>query len=186
MKRGFILFCSLILTLTACQSNAARQAADTASTVSSEQAALIRSVGSSGHASLPPVGGGEKAQAASGKDSAAARQIRITAKEGGEIVFQLNDSSAADSFYSQLPLSIGVEDYAGSEKIFYPPEELDVSDTPPAQGPAGTLAFYAPWGNVAIFYGECGGASGLYELGEAVSGVEFLATLTGEVQIEAG
>ena len=110
-------------------------------------------------------------------------RVRIEA-DTQVIVFRLNDSPAARSFYEQLPLSIRVEDYAGSEKIFYPPEELDVRNTPMAEGPAGTLAYYEPWGNVAIFYGECGGASGLYELGEAVSGADQIESLTGEIQIE--
>ena len=110
-------------------------------------------------------------------------RVRIEA-DTQVIVFRLNDSPAAQSFYEQLPLSIWVEDYAGSEKIFYPPDELDVRNTPMAEGPAGTLAYYEPWGNVAIFYGECGGASGLYELGEAVSGADQIESLTGEIQIE--
>ncbi len=77
-----------------------------------------------------------------------------------------------------------MEDYAGSEKIFYPPEALDVNDTPLAEGPAGTLAYYAPWGDVAIFYGECRGANGLYALGEVISGGAQIESLTGEVRIE--
>lgn len=113
------------------------------------------------------------------------KQIQITTKEGDKIIFQLNNSPAADEFYNQLPLSIQAEDYAGSEKIFYLPEELNTSNTPMAQGPVGTLAYYEPWGNVAIFYGECGGASGLYELGEVIFGTEFIAKLSGEIQIEA-
>ncbi|WP_394919649.1 cyclophilin-like fold protein [uncultured Robinsoniella sp.] len=48
----------------------------------------------------------------------------------------------------------------------------------------GTLAYYAPWGNVVLFYGECDGAGGLYELGEAVSGAEQIETLSGEIQID--
>lgn len=110
-------------------------------------------------------------------------RVRIEA-DTQVIVFRLNDSPAAQSFYEQLPLSIWVEDYAGSEKIFYPPEELDARNTPMAEGPAGTLAYYEPWGNVAIFYGECGGASGLYALGEAVSGAEQIESLAGEIRIE--
>lgn len=113
------------------------------------------------------------------------KRIYITTGDGNEIVFQLNASPAADAFYRQLPLSVSVEDYAGSEKIFYPPEALDTGDTPAAQGPAGTLAYYEPWGNIAIFYGECGGADGLYGLGRAVSGTEFIAGMTGEVKIDS-
>lgn len=98
---------------------------------------------------------------------------------------KVQGSETADAFYRQLPLSVSVEDYAGSEKIFYPPEALDTGDTPAAQGPAGTLAYYEPWGNIAIFYGKCGGADGLYGLGRAVSGTEFIAGMTGEVKIDS-
>ena len=100
------------------------------------------------------------------------------------IVFQLNDSPAAQALYNQLPLTVPIENHSADEKIFYPQKSLDVSGTPAAKGPAGTLAYYAPWGNVAIFYEQCGGASGLYELGKAVSGAEQIAFLTGEIRIE--
>ena len=85
--------------------------------------------------------------------------------------------------YEQLPLSIQVENYSNNEKIFYSPNELDTSDAPLAEGPAGVLAYYAPWGNVVLFYGKCGGASGLYALGEAVSGADQIETLSGEIQV---
>ena len=111
------------------------------------------------------------------------RRIRVVSAMQ-TIVFQLNDSAAAQALYEQLPLNVQVEDYAGSEKIFYPPEALDVNDTPLAEGPAGTLAYYAPWGDVAIFYGECRGANGLYALGEVISGGAQIESLTGEVRIE--
>lgn len=55
---------------------------------------------------------------------------------------------------------------------------------PLAKGPSGTLAYFEPWGNVVLYYGECGGASGLYALGEAVSGTEQIETLSGEIRIE--
>lgn len=70
------------------------------------------------------------------------------------------------------------------EKIFYTPERLDASDAPMANGPAGTLAYYEPWGNVAIFYEECKGASGLYRLGQVVSGIEFIEEISGQITLE--
>ena len=112
-----------------------------------------------------------------------ALQIRVEGTAGENIVFQLNDSTAAKALYEQLPLSIPVENYSNNEKIFYSPNELDTSDAPLAEGPAGVLAYYAPWGNVVLFYGKCGGASGLYALGEAVSGADQIETLSGEIQV---
>lgn len=111
-------------------------------------------------------------------------QIRIVDKQGNEILFQLNDSSASKTLYEQLPLSVEIENYSDNEKIFYPPEPLDTSDTPLAKGPKGILTYYEPWGDVAIFYEECTGASGLYMLGETISGEEQMESLSGEVEIE--
>ncbi|KAB2890813.1 MAG: hypothetical protein F9K32_07160 [Desulfobulbaceae bacterium] len=112
-----------------------------------------------------------------------AMHIQVTSN-GNTTVFKLNNSSAARALYRQLPMSIEVEDYGGKEKIFYPPEKLDTSGTPSAKANAGTLAYYAPWGDVVMFYKKFGSASGLYELGEAVSGSEFVRDLSGKIQIE--
>ncbi len=102
-----------------------------------------------------------------------------------KIVYQLNDSTAAQALVAQLPLDVTVEDYAGLEKIFYPPQKLNTSNTPLARhNKLGTLAYYAPWGDVVMFYGNFGSASGLYELGQAVSGQEDLSTLSGTIRIE--
>ncbi len=111
-----------------------------------------------------------------------AMQVQVEAN-GNTIVFELNDSQAAQELYNQLPLTVQVENYSSDEKIFYPPEELDVSETPLANGVVGTLAYYAPWGDVVMFYGDFGSASGLYELGHAVSGSEFIETMSGTIEI---
>ena len=103
---------------------------------------------------------------------------------GNTILFELNDSQAARDLYEQLPLTIEVEDYSTNEKIFYPPQELDTSDAPRAGSGAGTLAYYAPWGDVVMFYGDFGEGGGVYELGQAVSGSEYISELTGTIQVE--
>lgn len=111
------------------------------------------------------------------------RLIRILANDR-EIIFQLNGSPAAQSLYDQLPLILPVENYGGNEKIFYPPRELDVSDTPLAQGPPERWLI-TPHGAMWRFsIGQCGGASGLYALGEAVSGADQIAALDGEIRME--
>lgn len=99
------------------------------------------------------------------------------------IVFRLNGSPAAKDLYRQLPFTVSVENYGSNEKIFYPPERLSTEDTPIAQGPAGTLTYYAPWGDVAMFYSPCGGSESLYQLGEAISGGEQIESLTGEIRV---
>jgi hypothetical protein len=112
-----------------------------------------------------------------------AMQISVKAN-GNTTVFELNNSPAARELYGQLPLSISVENYSNNEKIFYPPEKLNTSDTPQADARAGTLAYYAPWGDVVMFYGRFGSAAGLYELGHAISGSEHISGMSGTIQIE--
>ena len=115
----------------------------------------------------------------------AAMKIKVVAN-GKTTVFKLNSSQAAKDLYAQLPLSISVENYGNNEKIFYPPKKLNTTDTPQADARVGTLAYYAPWGNVVMFYGTFGSAAGLYELGHAVSGSENIQGMSGTIRIEKG
>ena len=110
-------------------------------------------------------------------------QIRVS-DANHTIIFELNDSSAANGLYQQLPMEIAVDNFSNNEKIFYPEQSLDVSNTPTATGGAGTLAYYAPWGDVVMFYGDFSANSSLYELGHVVSGEEFIDELTGTLTIE--
>lgn len=110
--------------------------------------------------------------------------MQISVNSNGQTtVFQLNNSEAAEELYAQLPLDIEVENYSNNEKIFYPPKKLTTSKTPAADAKTGTLAYYAPWGNVVMFYKDFGTANGLYELGYAVSGVEHIKNMSGMIQI---
>lgn len=56
------------------------------------------------------------------------------------ITYDLNDSAAAEGLLAQLPLTLEVDDFSGNEKVFYPPEGLDVTDAPLAEsGEPGAL-----------------------------------------------
>ena len=111
--------------------------------------------------------------------------MRITVKSGSyEISYELNDSKAAESLYLQLPLTLEQEDFSNNEKTFYPPEKLAVTDAPLAEGGSGVLAYYEPWGDVVMFYGDFSRNSGLYELGRAVSGEENISQISGTIEID--
>jgi hypothetical protein len=113
-------------------------------------------------------------------------KISVKAK-GNTTVFELNNSPASRDLYAQLPLSITVENYSHNEKIFYPPEKLNTTGTPQAGGgQPGTLAYYAPWGDVVMFYGSFSSAPGLYQLGHVISGSEYIQGMSGTIQIEKG
>jgi hypothetical protein len=91
--------------------------------------------------------------------------IRI-AIDGISISGQLEDNPSARDFASLLPLTMALEDYARTEKIAYLPRKLSTTDAPAGYDPSvGDIAFYAPWGNLAIFYRDFGYSSGLIKLG---------------------
>lgn len=111
--------------------------------------------------------------------------LQIQVKDSNHtIIFELNDSLAAQSLYDQLPLTVEVQDYSTNEKIFYPPEPLDTDNAVDGEGPAGSLAYFSPWGNVVMYYSDYGPYHGLYHLGNAVSGSEWISELTGTLDIQ--
>ena len=110
-------------------------------------------------------------------------QISVTCGDM-QVVYELNDSPTAQGLLSQLPLTVVVEDFSTNEKVFYPPQELDTTDTPLAEGGAGTLAYYAPWGDVVLFYDSFSTNGSLFELGEAVSGAENIGQMRGTITVE--
>ncbi|NMS89984.1 hypothetical protein HGQ85_08570 [Clostridioides difficile] len=102
---------------------------------------------------------------------------------GNTIVYELNDSQAAKDLYAQLPLTMEVENFSTNEKIFYPHKKLNTTDTPMANADKGTLAYYSPWDDVVMFYDYSGSNSNLYELGVAISGEDYIDTLSKTIKI---
>jgi hypothetical protein len=77
-----------------------------------------------------------------------------------------------------------LEDYAQTEKIARLPRKLSTSDAPAGVDPSvGDFTYYAPWGNLAIFYKDFGYASGLVPLGHVDTGLESLARLPAAVKV---
>lgn len=96
--------------------------------------------------------------------------------EGTAITATLVDNVTSRDFVSLLPLSLTLTDYAGTEKISDLPRRLSTEGAPAGSDPSvGDIAYYAPWGNLAIFYRDFGYSSGLVQLGKIVSGVEALS-----------
>ena len=89
----------------------------------------------------------------------------------------LNGSKAAQDFASLLPLSLTLEDYASTEKISDLPKRLSTDGAPPGFDPSvGDIAYYAPWGNLAIFYRDFEYSRGLVSLGKLASGPDIFAS----------
>ncbi|HDS1076168.1 TPA: hypothetical protein QDZ65_003236 [Stenotrophomonas maltophilia] len=95
----------------------------------------------------------------------------------------LEDSLPAREFIAQLPLTLQLEDYAATEKIAQLPRSLNVAGEPEGITPvAGDMAFYAPWGNLAIFHRPFGYSKGLVRLGRIQGGLQLLRK-TGAVEV---
>ena len=111
-------------------------------------------------------------------------QLHLTF-EGGEAVITLEDNATTRDFLTMLPATLTFEDYAGSEKISYLTRELSTTDAPDSYDPqVGDVALYAPWGNLAIFYGDAGSSSGLVPMGHVESGLELLSAMEGEFEVD--
>ena len=95
--------------------------------------------------------------------------------EGATITATLDDSPAAKDFASLLPLTLTLDDYNSTEKISNLPRRLSIEGAPAGidQSP-GDLTYYAPWGNLVIFYRDFGYSRGLVKLDAIVSGGEAL------------
>lgn len=85
--------------------------------------------------------------------------IRVTL-DGRPVDATLNDSPAARDLAALLPLTLDLEDFHGTERIGYPPRELTTDGAPEPSAPrAGDIAYYAPWGNLALFHQDGPSAS---------------------------
>jgi hypothetical protein len=101
--------------------------------------------------------------------------MKIRLKVGDTVITAtLIDSATTRDFISLLPLNLTLKDYAGTEKISDLPKRLSTEGAPSGSDPSvGNITYYAPWGNLAIFYRDFGYASGLVILGKIDSGIEI-------------
>ena len=101
-------------------------------------------------------------------------QFNIKISVGDTIVTAtLYDNQTTRDFISLLPLELTLEDYAGMEKISYLSKKLSTENRPSGCDPSvGDITYYAPWGNLAIFYSDFGYADGLIKLGKIDQGIE--------------
>ena len=113
------------------------------------------------------------------------KRVRFLVGEN-EIVVQLEDNPAAESFYEMLPMELNFEDYNSTEKIAYPDEVLTTDGAPDRCTPQrGDLCFYAPWGNLCFFYRDFRESPSLVPLGTVESGMEYLESLNTVASVTA-
>ena len=110
--------------------------------------------------------------------------MKIRLKVGDTVLTAtLIDSATTRDFISLLPLTLTLKDYAGTEKISDLPKRLSAESAPSGSDPSvGDITYYAPWGNLAIFYRDFGYSSGLVILGKIDSGTKAL-NVPGSVKV---
>lgn len=95
--------------------------------------------------------------------------------DGTTVTGSLEDNAASREFLTMLPLTVKLEDYGSTEKIAWLPAKLRHADSRQAITPrAGDIAYYVPWGNLAIFREDFRHSPGLIKLGRIEQGFESL------------
>jgi hypothetical protein len=101
-----------------------------------------------------------------------------------ELTATLVDSDTTQDFLSLLPLTLTLSDYRETEKISDLPRQLSTAGASEGHDPeVGDITYYAPWGNLAIFYEDFDYSPGLVKLGRIDSGIEALAGSSGEITV---
>lgn len=113
-----------------------------------------------------------------GAASAAGRENAVKIEfvfKGVTVVGLLDESAAANAFLAQLPMTVKLEDYGSTEKIAWLPTKLRRADSGASMTPRrGDIAYYAPWGNLAIFREDFRHSPGLVKIGRVVEGLKSL------------
>ena len=126
---------------------------------------------------------GQAEESSEEKTAAGERRFRLVA-EGKEIYGSLYDTPAANDLWESLPLELSFEDYNGTEKIAYLPSSLTTQGEPDSFDPSpGDLCYYAPWGNICIFYRDFRNSSSLVSLGQLDSDIQWLAGQSGDFKM---
>lgn len=114
------------------------------------------------------------AQGTRGNKQDGTMKIRVTI-EGQTLAATLDNSAAARDFASLLPLDLTLSDYSSTEKVSDLPRRLSTDGAPRSYKPStGDITYYAPWGNLAIFYRSFRDSSGLVRLGAFDGNIDAL------------
>ena len=109
------------------------------------------------------------ASAQDGRDPASQEPTDMKIKatfNNQNMIATLYDNPSARDLYSMLPLDLTIDNYANNEKIAYLPRKLTEEGSGPFDNETpGDLCYFAPWGNLALFYAGYRWSDGLIRLG---------------------
>lgn len=111
-------------------------------------------------------------------------RIKLTVNGNEEIFVNLDDNQASRDFLEMLPLTLTFEDFNNTEKIATLPNELSTEGQPSGYTPEiGDFAYYAPWGNISVFYKDFRYSNSLYKLGTIESGAEIFENMNNDFEV---
>ncbi|MDE7174364.1 MAG: hypothetical protein K2N70_08495 [Helicobacter sp.] len=82
-----------------------------------------------------------------------------------DFIFVLAENAAARDLWNLLPLELRFSDYVGKEKVASLPKKLSAQESGDYDPQSGDFFYFAPWGNVGIFYAKQPPYPGLIKLG---------------------
>ncbi len=111
-------------------------------------------------------------------------RIKLTVNGNEEVFVKLEDNQASRDFLEMLPLTLTFEDFNSTEKIATLPNELSTEGQPSGYTPeTGDFAYYAPWGNISVFYKDFRYSNSLYKLGTIESGTEIFENMNNDFEV---
>lgn len=132
----------------------------------------------------PPAAAAAAPQAVEAAGSGSVQRVRMVINGQDEVLINIDPTPSGRDFLSLLPLELTLKDYNSTEKISDLPRRLTTQSAPPGIEPAaGTFAYYAPWGNLAIFYRDYRYSNNLLRLGVIESGLEKVRSQRGDFHV---
>lgn len=89
-------------------------------------------------------------------DSVVGTVVRFSSDDAVVDVTIGSDNPTSRDFLTLLPLTMSVEEFAGREKISYPPRKLDIDGSPGSDPEDGDLIYFTSWGNLGFYYNTDG------------------------------
>lgn len=126
----------------------------------------------------------ENTESEGAEEEVANAKIKITVNGNEEVFANLEDNVASREFLEMLPLTLTFEDFNNTEKIANIPSKLNIEGLPSGYKPTvGDLAYYAPWGNISVFYEDFRYSNSLYKLGTLESGADIFGNMNEDFEV---
>jgi len=89
------------------------------------------------------------------------------------------DNPTGRALLDRLPLTVRFEDLNSAEKIGHLDQGLTMDGMPKGDDPqVGDLGYYAPWGNVVLYYGDVGYWDGIARIGRIDGDLSVISSQT--------